>query len=71
MLLHMHGGGFAMGDKRYFHIQELLDCTKRGYAFASCNYRRSGDAPFPAAVLDCRKFVDYLHSHASELNIDD
>lgn len=71
VLLHMHGGGFAMGDKRDFHIIELLDCTRHGYAFASCNYRRSGDAPFPAAVLDCRAFVDYLHSHASELNIDD
>ncbi|MBQ8264061.1 MAG: alpha/beta hydrolase [Oscillospiraceae bacterium] len=70
VLLHMHGGGFALGDKRDFHIQELLDCTKHGYAFASCNYRRSGNAPFPAAVLDCRLFVDYLHSHAAELNID-
>ena len=70
VLLHMHGGGFALGDKRDFHIQELLDCTKHGYAFASCNYRRSGNAPFPAAVLDCRLFVDYLHSHAQELNID-
>ncbi len=71
VLLHMHGGGFALGDKRDFHIQELLECTKHGYAFASCNYRRSGDAPFPAAVLDCRAFVDYLHKHASQLNIDD
>ncbi len=71
VLLHMHGGGFALGDKRDFHIQELLDCTRHGYAFASCNYRRSGDAPFPAAVLDCRLFVDYLHKHAAELNIDD
>ena len=71
VLLHMHGGGFALGDKRDFHIQELLDCTKHGYAFASCNYRRSGDAPFPAAVLDCRLFVDYLHANAKELNIDD
>ena len=70
VLLHMHGGGFALGDKRDFHIQELLDATKRGYAFASCNYRRSGDAPFPAAVLDCRKFVDHLHKNAAELNID-
>ncbi|MBE7017704.1 MAG: alpha/beta hydrolase, partial [Ruminococcaceae bacterium] len=70
VLLHMHGGGFALGDKRDFHIQELLDCTKHGYAFASCNYRRSGDAPFPAAVLDCRLFVDYLHKNAKELNID-
>ncbi len=71
VLLHMHGGGFALGDKRDFHIQELLDCVNHGYAFASCNYRRSGNAPFPAAVLDCRKFVDYLHRNAAELNIDD
>ena len=70
VLLHMHGGGFALGDKRDFHIQELLDAVNHGYAFASCNYRRSGDAPFPAAVLDCRRFVDYLHRNAAELNID-
>ena len=47
VLLHMHGGGFAMGDKRDFHIQELLECTKHGYAFASCNCRRCGGAGLP------------------------
>jgi len=69
VLFHMHGGGFALGDKRDFHIRELLDCVHHGYAFASCNYRRSGDAPFPAAVLDCRKFLKYMKEHAAELNI--
>lgn len=69
VLLHMHGGGFALGDKRDFHIKELLEAVDRGYAFASCNYRRSGDAPFPAAVLDCRLFVKYLKDHAAELDI--
>jgi len=71
VLLHLHGGGFAMGDKRDFHIQELLELTKAGYALVSCNYRRSGDAPFPAAVLDCRACVDFLHRRARELRIDD
>lgn len=69
VLLHMHGGGFALGDKRDFHIKELLECINHGYVFASCNYRRSGDAPFPAAVLDCRRFLKYLKENASELNI--
>ncbi len=71
VLLHLHGGGFALGDKRDFHIVELLDAIKHGYALASCNYRRSGDAQFPAAVIDCRKCVDYIHKHATELNLDD
>ena len=70
VLLHMHGGGFAMGDKRDFHITELLEAVKRGYALVSCNYRRSGDAPFPAAVLDCRACVDFLHRNAEKLMID-
>lgn len=69
VLLHMHGGGFALGDKRDFHIKELLDAVNHGHVFASCNYRRSGDAPFPAAVQDCRLFVKYLKEHAAELNI--
>lgn len=69
VLLHMHGGGFALGDKRDFHIKELLDAVHHGYAFVSCGYRRTGDAPFPAAVLDCRAFLKYLKTHAAELNI--
>jgi acetyl esterase/lipase len=70
LLIQIHGGGFAMGDKRDGHVQKLLDSLKKGYAFASIQYRLSGEAPFPAAVLDCRMAVRYLKAHAKELKID-
>ena len=34
VLFHMHGGGFALGDKRDFHIEELLDC---GHLVIACH----------------------------------
>jgi acetyl esterase/lipase len=70
LLIQIHGGGFAMGDKRDGHVQKLLDSLKKGYAFASIQYRLSGEAIFPAAVLDCRMAVRYLKEHAADYHLD-
>jgi acetyl esterase/lipase len=70
LLIQIHGGGFAMGDKRDGHVQKLLDSLKKGYAFASIQYRLSGEATFPAAVLDCRMAVRFLKEHAKDYEID-
>lgn len=70
LLIHIHGGGFAFGDKRDDHMDAYLTGIKRGYAVASIEYRVSGEAKFPAAVLDCREAVRYIKSHAGEYKID-
>lgn len=70
LLIHIHGGGFAMGDKRDGHVKKLLECLDRGYAFASINYRLSDEAIFPAAVHDCRDSIRYLRKNASKYKID-
>jgi acetyl esterase/lipase len=70
LLIQIHGGGFALGDKRDGHVQKLLDSLKKGYAFASIQYRLSGEAIFPAAVLDCRNAVRWLKEHAEEYHLD-
>lgn len=44
---------------------------KKGYAFASTNYRLSGEAAFPAAINDVKATIRYLKAHASELGIDE
>lgn len=44
--------------------------VNRGYAFATMNYRLSGEAPFPAAINDVKAMVRYLKAHADELGID-
>ena len=70
LFVHIHGGGFAFGDKRDDHMDAYLVGIKRGYAVASIEYRLSGEAAFPAAVLDCRVAIRYLKTHAGELCVD-
>lgn len=70
LLIHIHGGAFAFGDKRDDHMDAYLTAVKRGYAVASIEYRVSGEATFPAAVLDCREAVRYIKSNAEEFMID-
>ena len=70
LLIHIHGGGFAFGDKRDDHMDAYLTGIKRGYAVASVEYRKSGEAVFPAAVHDCREAVRYIRAHAAEYSVD-
>lgn len=69
-LIHIHGGGFEFGDKRDSHMDAYLDGIRRGYVVGSVEYRFSGEAVFPAAVLDVRQAIRYLRKHAAEYRID-
>lgn len=70
LVIHIHGGGFAIGDKRDDHMDAYLKGLKKGFAVASVEYRLSGEAPFPAAVIDCREAIRYIKAHASDLFVD-
>lgn len=70
LFVHIHGGGFAFGDKRDDHMDAYLEGIRRGYAVASVEYRVSGEAAFPAAVLDCREAVRHMKIHAAEYCVD-
>lgn len=70
VIVHIHGGGFAFGDKRDDHMDAYLDGIKRGFAVASIEYRMSGEACFPAAVLDVREAIRFLRENAGEYHID-
>ena len=70
LFVHIHGGGFAFGDKRDDHMDAYLLGIKRGYAVASLEYRLSGEAKFPAAALDCREAIRYIKTHAAEYCVD-
>ena len=70
LFIHIHGGGFAFGDKRDDHMDAYLLGIKRGYAVASLEYRLSGEAKFPAAALDCREAIRYIKTHVAEYCVD-
>ncbi|MCD8018246.1 MAG: alpha/beta hydrolase [Clostridiales bacterium] len=70
VLLHIHGGGFGLGDKRDDHMDTYLKFLKKGIVVGSIEYRLSGEALFPAAVLDCREAVRFLRRNAADYELD-
>lgn len=69
LIIEIHGGGFLVGGKSE-QIAPMLEGLKRGYAVASINYRLSGEAPFPAAVLDVKAAIRFLRANAAKYGLD-
>lgn len=65
----IHGGGFAEGDKSFSADSARL-LSEHGIAAAAINYRLSGEAVFPAAVHDAKAAVRYLRGVSSQYDLD-
>lgn len=65
----IHGGGWAKGNRKS-HERVAQALAARGYVAATISYRLSGEAPFPAAIHDCKAAVRFLRAHASDYGID-
>jgi len=68
-LLWLHGGGYAMGLP-----EASLATARRLVALTNCvvvvpDYRRSVEAPYPAAVDDCYDALLWLRDHSTELGV--
>jgi acetyl esterase/lipase len=48
----------------------IEDFAELGFVAVTINYRLSGEAPFPAALEDCKCAVRWLRAHAGEYNLD-
>jgi acetyl esterase/lipase len=72
----IHGGGWLEGDKSSFASREqgtpgnIVDFAALGFVAAAINYRLSGEAPFPAALEDCKNAVRWLRAHSKEYHLD-
>ena len=61
----IHGGAWFTGDKRGpLGIAAIELFVARGYAVASVNYRLSGEALFPAQLLDVKAAIRWLRANA-------
>ncbi len=60
VIVWIHGGGWELGSKGIWPGISMVD---KGFAVASINYRLSGEAKFPAQILDCRAAVRWLRSN--------
>jgi arylsulfatase A len=65
----IHGGGWANGN-RTGHGRVARALAARGYVAATISYRLSGEAPFPAAIHDCKAAVRFLRANAKEYGLD-
>jgi acetyl esterase/lipase len=69
-LVYLHGGGFSVGNIGQFRNALRLLADVSGCIVAYPEYRLAPETPFPGAVLDCNDTVEWLTSHADELDID-
>ena len=71
----IHGGGWLQGDKSSFSTPvnrppgNIIDFARLGFVAVTINYRLSDEAPFPAALHDCKNAVRFLRAHAKEYGI--
>lgn len=70
VLMYFHGGAFKVGAKRENQSEPVLRALEHGYAVADVEYRKSGEAVFPAMLLDAKAAVRFLRARASEYDID-
>lgn len=67
VVLHLHGGGYAIGAPRQDVPLFAQIMATRPCIIVAPRYRRSLQAPFPAALEDCHDVLVWLHGHAYEL----
>lgn len=66
----VHGGGFRFGDENMTVIQPIFAAVEQGYAVVSVDYRKSTEAPFPAAVADVKAAVRWVRANADTYGFD-
>ena len=69
-ILWIHGGGYVTGMAGMVHMSRAKALVKNyGAVVVSPEYRLAGQAPYPAALMDCHHALLYLREHAEELGV--
>jgi len=66
VLLHVHGGGWTIGDKEHQGIPLLLHMAARGWVCVTINYRLSPRDAFPAHLVDVKRAISWIRDHGQE-----
>jgi acetyl esterase/lipase len=75
LAIYIHGGGWMAGHSRQSASFEdwpavLAALAAKGYVVASLNYRLSGEAKFPGAIVDVKNAIRWLRGHHDKYGID-
>lgn len=69
VILYVHGGAFKMGDKAGRGLTPILEGFNRGYAVVAINYRLSGEAIWPAQIVDCKAAVRWVRANSQKYQL--
>ncbi|MDP9823181.1 alpha/beta hydrolase [Nocardioides massiliensis] len=66
VLLQVHGGGWAIGNKDQQGIPLMQHMAARGWVCVSINYRLSPRDAFPAHIIDVKRAIAWIREHIEE-----
>ncbi len=69
LVVYIHGGGLATGDKSKLSANQLEKMLEAGFAVMAINYRLTGEAVYPQHYMDCARAIQYARFHAKDFNI--
>jgi acetyl esterase/lipase len=75
LIVFLHGGGWLRGTRKVFtpgisDARSFDRIVAAGFAIASCEYRLSGEARFPAQLDDVDAAIAWLQGHGAEYGVD-
>ena len=68
--LHIHGGGYVLGEPEFNDGSNRTFAQELGCVVVSVDYRLAPETRFPGAVEDCYAALKWLHSNAEALGVD-
>jgi len=66
----IHGGGWHNGTKNSQVDRQSSYLADKGIVCISIDYRLAGEAPFPAAIEDCKAAVRWMRANAKKYDVD-
>ena len=68
-LLHIHGGGYVVGEPGMSHARNYDLSADLGCVVVSVDYRLPPEHPHPAPAEDCYAALKWLYGNASEMGV--
>ncbi len=69
-VIHIHGGGWVVGDKREQGVPLMTVLSDRGFVGFNINYRLSPGATWPDHLIDIKRAIAWVREHADEYGVD-
>lgn len=65
----IHGGGWRSGNKSQMETF-AIEMASKGYSCFNIEFRLSLEAPYPAAIFDVKKAIQFIKKNARKYNVD-